>query len=77
MMLSNCTGCPIRRLVLNDISPFVPKEGVARLVEYVGTNARSLALPVLCIGCCAFRVAVHLVLYIGWITEIAAMMLDS
>jgi pimeloyl-ACP methyl ester carboxylesterase len=30
-------GNPIRRLVLNDIGPFVPREAIARIVDYVGT----------------------------------------
>jgi len=37
-MLTACLpGNPIRRLVLNDIGPFLPKAALARIVDYVGT----------------------------------------
>lgn len=29
---------PVRKLVLNDVGPFVPKEAVARIRDYVGTD---------------------------------------
>jgi pimeloyl-ACP methyl ester carboxylesterase len=36
MLIAAMAGQPIRRLVLNDIGPFVPKEALARIGEYVG-----------------------------------------
>lgn len=36
MILAAQPNTPIRRLVLNDIGPFVPKEAPQRLLEYVG-----------------------------------------
>ncbi len=36
MMLAAQPGSPIRRLVMNDIGPFIPKEGLARIAGYVG-----------------------------------------
>lgn len=38
MMLAAQPGTPIRRLVLNDIGPFVPASALRRLAEYVGGN---------------------------------------
>ncbi|MGE0388290.1 MAG: alpha/beta fold hydrolase [Gammaproteobacteria bacterium] len=38
MMLASRPGHPLRRLVLNDIGPFVPKEFSARLAGYVGMD---------------------------------------
>jgi pimeloyl-ACP methyl ester carboxylesterase len=35
MMLAAAAGTPIRRLVLNDIGPFIPKAALARIVDYV------------------------------------------
>ena len=40
MFMAAHEGSPIRRLVMNDIGPLVPKEGVARLVTYVGKDPR-------------------------------------
>jgi pimeloyl-ACP methyl ester carboxylesterase len=37
MILAAQPNSPIRRLVLNDIGPFVPKEAPRRLLSYVGT----------------------------------------
>ncbi len=37
MLVASAPGNPIRRMVLNDIGPFVPREAVARIVDYVGT----------------------------------------
>jgi pimeloyl-ACP methyl ester carboxylesterase len=37
MVVAATPGNPIRRLVLNDIGPFVPREAIARIVDYVGT----------------------------------------
>lgn len=38
MMLAATPGTPIRRLVINDIGPFVPKEALVRLSGYVGAS---------------------------------------
>jgi pimeloyl-ACP methyl ester carboxylesterase len=38
MFLAALPGTPIRRLVLNDIGPFVPAEGLKRLGTYVGSD---------------------------------------
>jgi pimeloyl-ACP methyl ester carboxylesterase len=35
-MLASLPGTPIRRLVLNDIGPFIPKRALERLGSYVG-----------------------------------------
>ncbi|MDB5365199.1 MAG: putative carboxylesterase [Rhodospirillales bacterium] len=43
MALAAQPGTPIRRLVLNDIGPFVPKEALARLASYVGAGPRDFA----------------------------------
>ena len=40
MMLAALPNSPIRRLVLNDIGPLVPKGGVERLAKYVGKDPR-------------------------------------
>ena len=40
MMLAAFPKSPIRRLVLNDIGPLVPKRGVERLAKYVGKDPR-------------------------------------
>lgn len=40
MMLAARPGSPIRRLVLNDIGPFIPKEFLERIRRYVGTDPR-------------------------------------
>ena len=38
MMLAAQPGNPVRRLVINDIGPFIPKAFLARLRDYVGTD---------------------------------------
>jgi len=38
MLLAVQQPCPLRRLVLNDVGPFVAKESVALIREYVGTD---------------------------------------
>jgi pimeloyl-ACP methyl ester carboxylesterase len=40
MMLAAQPQTPIRRLVLNDIGPFIPKAAVERIASYVGRDAR-------------------------------------
>lgn len=37
MFLAAQLGSPIRRLVINDIGPFIPKEAIERIASYVGT----------------------------------------
>ena len=37
MVTAAAPNAPIKRMVLNDIGPFVPREAVARIVDYVGT----------------------------------------
>jgi pimeloyl-ACP methyl ester carboxylesterase len=36
MLLAAQPGSPIRKLVMNDVGPLVPKTGLARIAEYVG-----------------------------------------
>jgi pimeloyl-ACP methyl ester carboxylesterase len=36
MAVAAAAGNPIRRMVLNDIGPFVPREALARIADYVG-----------------------------------------
>jgi pimeloyl-ACP methyl ester carboxylesterase len=38
MMLAARPGTPIRRLVVNDVGPFLPKAALARLAAYVGLD---------------------------------------
>ncbi len=38
LMLAAQPNSPIRRLVINDVGPFVPAEGLARIGEYVGKD---------------------------------------
>ena len=38
LMLAAMPGSPIRRLVLNDIGPFIPKAALVRLAGYVGKD---------------------------------------
>ncbi len=40
MMLAAQPGSPIRRLVLNDVGPFLPKVALARIAAYVGQDPR-------------------------------------
>ena len=40
MMLAAKTNTPIRRLLLNDIGPFIPKSALERLAGYVGADPR-------------------------------------
>jgi pimeloyl-ACP methyl ester carboxylesterase len=44
MMLAAQPNAPIRRLVLNDVGPFLPKAGLARIAEYVGKDPRFASL---------------------------------
>jgi len=47
MLLAAQPGSPIRRLVLNDIGPLVPKASLARIATYVGTAERFETLEAL------------------------------
>lgn len=38
MMLAAQPNSPIRRLVMNDVGPFIPKSALERIGEYVGSN---------------------------------------
>lgn len=40
MLLAAQPGSPIRKLVMNDVGPFVPRAGLARIAEYVGKPIR-------------------------------------
>lgn len=40
MMIAARAKSPIRRLVLNDVGPFIPKEALARIGDYVGRDPR-------------------------------------
>ena len=38
MLLASQPGAPIRRLILNDVGPFVPKAALERIASYVGRD---------------------------------------
>jgi len=38
MMLASLPGTPVRRLVMNDIGPFVPRAALERIGDYVGSD---------------------------------------
>ncbi len=40
MMLAAQPNTPLRRLVINDVGPFIPKASLARIGEYVGRDPR-------------------------------------
>lgn len=40
MMLAAQANSPIRRLVINDIGPFIPKAGLERIAGYIGKDPR-------------------------------------
>ena len=40
MSMAAQPGTPVRRLVLNDVGPFLPKEALARIVAYAGNDPR-------------------------------------
>ena len=44
MMLAAQPGTPIRRLVLNDVGPFLPKAALARIAGYIGQDPRFATL---------------------------------
>jgi len=40
MLLAAQPGTPVRRLVMNDVGPLIPKEAIARIASYVGADPR-------------------------------------
>ncbi|MBL8708002.1 MAG: alpha/beta hydrolase [Rhodospirillaceae bacterium] len=44
MTLAGQAGSPIRRLVINDVGPFVPKAALRRIADYVGLDNRFSSL---------------------------------
>ena len=36
MIMASQSGSPVRRLVLNDVGPFIPKKALERIIDYVG-----------------------------------------
>lgn len=40
MMLAALPGTPVRRLVMNDVGPFIPKAALARIRSYLGKDPR-------------------------------------
>jgi pimeloyl-ACP methyl ester carboxylesterase len=44
MTLAAQAGTPIRRLVMNDVGPFIPKAALARIGDYVGRDERFSSL---------------------------------
>lgn len=44
MMLAAQPGNPIRRLVMNDVGPFIPKAALVRILDYVGKDPRFAGL---------------------------------
>jgi pimeloyl-ACP methyl ester carboxylesterase len=47
MTVAATPGHPIRRMVLNDVGPFVPKAALARIRDYVGAEGEFADLPAL------------------------------
>lgn len=45
MMMAVQPNQPIRRLVLNDVGPFIPKEALQRLAQYVGKDPHFENMP--------------------------------
>lgn len=45
MMLAAQPGSPIRRLIVNDIGPFIPKASLERIAQYVGKDPRFADFP--------------------------------
>jgi len=43
MMLAAAENAPIKRMVLNDIGPFIPKEALARIKDYLSTARTDFA----------------------------------
>ena len=44
MLLAAQPGTPVRKLVMNDVGPFIPKAGLQRIVDYVGKPVRFAGL---------------------------------
>ncbi len=44
MLLAAQPGTPIRKLVMNDVGPFIPKAGLQRIADYVGKPVRFASL---------------------------------
>ncbi|MDV7338671.1 alpha/beta hydrolase [Terasakiella sp. A23] len=40
MMLAAQPNSPIQRLIINDVGPFIPKESLARIADYLGLNPK-------------------------------------
>src|SRR5215469_9554230 len=40
MLLAALPGAPIRRMVVNDVGPVVPKDGLQRIADYVGLDPK-------------------------------------
>lgn len=40
MVMASMPNSPVRRLVINDVGPFIPKAALERIGEYVGIDAR-------------------------------------
>jgi len=38
MLMAAMPAAPLRRLVINDVGPFIPKEGLARIATYLGRD---------------------------------------
>ncbi len=36
MLTAACANVPVRRMVINDVGPFIPKEAMARIRDYIG-----------------------------------------
>lgn len=45
MMLAAQPGTPIRRLIVNDVGPFLPKAAIERIAQYVGKDPRFADFP--------------------------------
>jgi len=40
MLLAAMPGAPIRRMVINDVGPVIPKDGLQRIADYVGLDPK-------------------------------------
>jgi pimeloyl-ACP methyl ester carboxylesterase len=47
ILLAALPGAPIRRMVINDVGPVIPKDGLQRIADYVGLDPKFLDLGAL------------------------------
>ena len=44
MLLAAQPGTPVKRMVINDVGPLLPKDALKRIVSYVGNDPRFAAI---------------------------------